>query len=121
MTFVRTQIAVAVAGVLLLAAGPAAADRGPQDPADYAYVATIDCGRGAVQVGTGDRLFAPFVNMETGRRYWPIAWNVRAGKHTVRARKPHARPRPRLRCHYDDGQARGTVTIRRPKDGRPRP
>jgi hypothetical protein len=123
---VRNFRAGLVAGAVSLAAAtaaavPAAADTGPQDPADFAYIATIDCGRGEIQVGSGTRLFAPLVNMETGRRYHPIAWNVTAGEHTIRKTKPRTAGKPRYRCRYDDGQAKGTVTILRPKDGRPRP
>jgi hypothetical protein len=117
----RTLVAGTVALAGAVAAVPAAADTGPQDPADFAYVATINCGRGNVKVGTGERIFAPFVNMKTGRRYWPVAWNVTAGEHTIRETKPHTGDKRKLRCHYDDGQATGTVKILRPKDGRPRP
>jgi hypothetical protein len=117
VTFVASAIALAAGS----AAAPAAADYGPQDPADFPYVATIDCGPGKVEVGSGTRLFAPLVNMETGRRYWPVAWNVRAGKHKIKARKKHRRSPRTLRCHYNDGQAKGMVTIHRPNSGRPRP
>jgi hypothetical protein len=116
---IATFAAGAVALALAAAAAPATADPGPQNPADFAYVATIDCGRGNVQVGSGTRLFAPLVNMDTGRRYWPVAWKVRAGAHEIRARKKHRHGRRTLRCRYNDGQAKGIVTIHRPKDGRP--
>jgi hypothetical protein len=118
----RTLAAGAVALTAAVAAAvPAAAESGPQDPADFAYVATIDCGRGKVEVGSGERIFAPLVNMRTGRKYYPVAWNVTAGTHTIRKTKPHTRSKPKFRCKYDDGQAKGTVKILRPKDGRPRP
>jgi hypothetical protein len=115
----RAVLTAALASAAL--ASPAAAASGPQDPDDFPYVARIDCGRGMVKVGSGDEIFAPLVNLATGARYRPVAWHLHVGKRTIVKRKAGTAHKRKLRCRYADPQAKGTVTILRPKAGRPKP
>jgi hypothetical protein len=69
----------------------------------HASTATIDCGDGPVVVTPGPQPFAPLVDQQTGRRYFPVAGDAKAHGATVR-------------CSYDDGTGVGSVTVeRRPR------
>jgi hypothetical protein len=82
------------------------------------YTATIDCGNGPVVVTSGAEPFAPLVDQQTGRRYYPVAWDVKAHGKVIR-RKKHGAHGATVRCSYDDGTAVGTVTVkRRPRSHR---
>jgi hypothetical protein len=84
----------------------------PASAKQHTYTATIDCGSGSVVVTSGVDLFAPLVDQETGRRYYPVAWDVKAHGKVVR-RKKHGHHRATVECSYDDGTAVGTVTVER--------
>ena len=76
-------------------------------------VATIDCGAGPVQVGSTDDLYAPLVDLKTGREYEPVAWSVKVGDNLFEDALPGASMRHTMKCSYDDGMAVGTVTVKR--------
>ena len=90
---------------------------------DYAYVATIDCGRGDVTVYSDEDLYAPLVDLDHHRTYLPIAWDVEVNGETVlQDEKPGVSKRlKRLakKCSYTDGVATGTVTVLGPVFGLP--
>ena len=125
-TFLVTMLALA------LGAGPALAHghghgrahyRHAKQASDYAYVATIDCGRGDVTVYSDEDLYAPLVDLDHHRTYLPIAWDVEVNGQTVlQDEKPHV---PKLlkriakKCSYTDGVATGTVTALGPLPGVP--
>ena len=125
-TFLVTMLALA------LGAGPALAHghghgrahyRHTKQASDYAYVATIDCGRGDVTVYSDEDLYAPLVDLEHHRTYLPIAWDVEVDGQTVlQDEKPHvpkALKRIAKTCSYTDGVATGTVTVLGPLPGVP--
>jgi hypothetical protein len=94
----------------LLAAPAAQAKPKPK----YTYTATIDCGDGPVVVDSTDDMFAPLRERGTGRLYQPVKWRVKVGAKTIRATKPGWHGGRTVNCTYDDGQAVGTVTVKRP-------
>jgi hypothetical protein len=100
---------VVVVVLALSAAAPAFAK--PKTPTHY--TAKLNCGAGMVIVDTGADIFAPLVQRETGRVYYPVAFRVKA--HGV-LHKPtlhyHGRT---VKCSYNDGTARGTVWVKAPK------
>jgi hypothetical protein len=106
-------IAVVTAVLSLALAGPASANQPAPDPADFSFIATIDCGAGPVQVGSTDDLYAPLVDLKTGREYEPVAWSVKVGDNLFEDSLPGASMRNTMRCSYDDGVAVGTVTVKR--------
>ena len=76
----RLPLIALVTAVLSLAlAGTASAKQSRPDPADFSYLATIDCGSGPIQVGSTDDIYAELVDLRTGRTYDPVAWDVSAG------------------------------------------
>jgi hypothetical protein len=104
--------AVLAVAVSLALAGPAAAKVKP-DAASFSFLATIDCGSGPVQVGSTDDIYAPLVNLSTGKSYTPVAWDVSAGDFnfvdaTKGATKKHA-----VDCDYADDWVTGTVTLKK--------
>jgi hypothetical protein len=101
--------ALAASLALALCAGPAAA----RPAKSYAYYATIDCGSGPIEVGSGEDLFAPLVNLSSGRRYKPVAWDVSVGDSRIQEVKPGAKLKHAVDCSYTDGVATGTVTVAR--------
>jgi hypothetical protein len=99
---------------LALLAGPSPRALAKKPPKHQTtYTATIDCGAGPVVVDSSDDMFAPLVDRASGRRYLPVKWHVKVGGKTVNATKPGWHGGPTVRCSYDDGQAVGTVTVRR--------
>ena len=73
-------IAVCTAVLSLAFAGSASAHNPPPlDPADFSFVATIDCGDGPVEVGSTDDIYAPLIDLQTRREYVPVAWDVSFG------------------------------------------
>ena len=105
----RTLLTVAATAALALAvmAGPAAA-KTPKAP--YTYYATIDCGAGPVEVGSWDDMWAPLIDLESGRKYKPVAWHVAVDEffiHEVKRERKRA-----VECSYSDGVATGTVTVK---------
>ena len=110
MTPLRTLLTAATAALALaVMAGPAAA-KTPKSP--YTYYATIDCGAGPVEVGSWDDMWAPLVDLESGRMYKPVAWHVTVGEFSIdevlKRQRKHA-----VDCSYSDGVATGTVTVKR--------
>ena len=96
---------------LALSAAPASAKK-PVNASAFSYVATIDCGSGPFQVGSTDDLWAPLVDLRTGKKLKPIAWNVSgegfAVEESIAEPKKHSAV-----CSYDDGVATGTVTVKK--------
>jgi hypothetical protein len=123
-TFLVTMLALALGAVPALAHGHGHGHyRHAKQASDYAYVATIDCGRGDVTVYSDEDLYAPLVDLEHHRRYLPIAWDVEVDGHTVlqdeKPRVPKMLQRLAKKCSYTDGVATGTVTVLGPVFGRP--
>jgi hypothetical protein len=96
-----------------LLAAPAVAARKKPKP-KYTYTAKLDCGAGQVVVDSTDDMFAPLRERRTGRLYQPVKWSVKVGKKSIRATKPGWHGGRTVKCSYDDGQAFGTVTVKRP-------
>ena len=104
--------AVLAVAVSLALAGPASARVKP-DPASFSFLATIDCGSGPVQVGSTDDIYAPLVNLATGKNYTPVAWDVSQGDfHFVDATKG-ATKKHAVDCDYADDWVTGTVTLKK--------
>jgi hypothetical protein len=122
-TFLVTMLALALGTAPALAHGHAKHHHGKQAE-DYAYVATIDCGRGdGVTVYSDEDLYAPLVDLEHHRFYLPIAWDVSVnGTSVLQDEKPGV-PKGLKRfardCSYTDGVAEGTVTVFGPFWGQP--
>jgi hypothetical protein len=112
MKSLRTLLAAAMATALAVAllAGPASA-KTPKAP--YTYFATIDCGSGPVEVGSWDDLWAPLVDVKTGKKYRPVAWDVAVGELVIREYKDGEPKKRAVDCSYSDGVATGTVTVRK--------
>lgn len=113
MSTLRKIATLGTAAVVALAmsAAPASAKK-PVNADAFSYIAQIDCGGGLLQVGSTDDLWAPLVDLRTGRKYKPIAWNV-AGEgfaldEAIADPKKHSAV-----CSYDDGVATGTVTVKK--------
>ena len=102
--------AAVTALAIALSAGPAAA-KAP--PTTFTYFATIDCGAGAVQVGSGDDLYSPLVDLDTGKVYRPVAWHVTVGDVTIDDAVKGATKKHTVVCSYTDGVATGTVTVKK--------
>jgi hypothetical protein len=108
---IRSLVTVAAVAIMAFAllAGPAAAKgKGP-----FTYFATIDCGSGPVQVGSGDDVWSTLVDLDSGRKYTPVAWDVTfPGGSFEEARKGASRKQA-VACSYSDGVATGTVTVKK--------
>jgi len=102
------HLAPLAAALSLALAGPAAASSTDFD-------ATIDCGSGPVGVSSTPSLFAPLVDVTSGDRYKPVAWDVVVDGVRRQASKRTGSDKSLLRCAYDDGVAKGTVTVIAPK------
>ena len=110
-----TTLSTAALVALSLLAVPASAKKPPRAE-QFPYVAQIDCGDGAREVGSSDDLWAPLVDLETGAKYRPIAWKVSGEGFSVD--ETNGKPNKHsVACAYDDGIAKGTVTLKKgPKD-----
>ena len=115
-------IAALIAAMLVLALGatPALAHGGKyrhaKKPApEYVYTATINCGRGPVEVVSEEDLWAPLVDLKRHKQYLPIAWDVEVQGHPVVQEEkpgvPRILKRLAMKCSYTDGIATGTVTV----------
>lgn len=109
MKFARKLFTVALAA-LALVAGPASA-KGPRD--GFSYFATIDCGSGPIEVGSGDDVWSPLVDLDSGRKYKPVAWHVSGDGFAFDELKNGEPKRHAVECSYDDGEATGTVTVKK--------
>jgi hypothetical protein len=105
---------LAVLALALAAAGPASAKPKPK-PKPQVYTAKLDCGSGTVTVVSGADLFAPLVQRKTGRRFYPVYWNVKAHGHVIKQTKRGGWHGHSVKCTYDDGIAVGTVRVLAPK------
>ena len=110
-----TTLSTAALVALSLLAAPASAKK-PRAADEFARTAVIDCGDGPVEVGTGDDLWAPLVNLETGEKSKPIAFKVSGDGFSVDVAdgKPNKHS---VVCGYDDGEAKGTVTLKKAPKG----
>ena len=109
----RNLLAAGVAATLALTllASPASAKR---TAPEFTYTATIDCGSGPVAIGSTDDMFAPLVDLASGKRYRPVAWDVVVGDRAIQeAKNGHEPKRRAVDCSYSDGVATGTVTVRK--------
>jgi hypothetical protein len=102
---------VLVVALVALAAGPAAAKK-PR-AGEFTYFATIDCGKGAVEVGSGDDLWSPLVDLKSGKVYKPVAWHVSFGDSSLDENKKGEPKKHAVACSYTDGVATGTVTVKK--------
>ena len=125
-TFLVTMLALALGAAPALAHGHGhgrAHYRHAKQASDYAYVATIDCGRGDVTVYSDEDLYAPLVDLEHHRTYLPIAWDVEVDGQTVlqdeKPKVPKFLKKLAKKCSYTDGVATGTVTVLGPLPGVP--
>jgi hypothetical protein len=112
MSRLRWILAHGTAAVVALSliAAPASASQPPKRAFDY--TATIDCGSGPMQVGSGTDLWSTLVDLDTGRKYKPIAWNVSGDGFAVAETKSEPKKHSVV-CDYDDGVATGTVTVKK--------
>jgi hypothetical protein len=94
----------------LVAAAPASA-RAKPDASQFSYLATIDCGKGSIEIGSGDDVWSPFVELRSGKRYEPVEWHVAAGDMRFDLVSSDVPKGKRTVCSYDDGMATGTVTL----------
>jgi hypothetical protein len=113
MSTLRKIATFGTAAVVALAmlAAPASAKKAPSADS-FSFVATIDCGDGPREVGSTDDLYAPLVDLSTGKKYKPIAWAVSGDwgslEDSIAEPKKHSAV-----CSYDDGMAAGTVTVKK--------
>ena len=96
--------------VALTLAAPASAKTAPHH--DFARTAVIDCGDGRVKAGSTNSLWAPLVDLRTGAKYKPVAWTVSGEGFSVDVAKTSIGEQAVV-CEYDDGEATGTVTVRK--------
>ena len=106
-------IAVVTAVLSLALAGTASAKQSPPDPADFSFLATIDCGSGPVQIGSTEEIYAPLVDLKTGRKYDPVAWDVSGGDFHFVDSLEGVTKRNSVECSYVDEWVSGTVTVKR--------
>jgi hypothetical protein len=106
-------IAVCTAVLSLAFAGTASAHSSPLDPADFSFVATIDCGSGPVEVGSTDDIYAPLVDLDSGRKYEPVAWDVSFEDFHFVDSLDGVTKRNSVDCSYVDEWVSGTVTVKR--------
>jgi hypothetical protein len=97
---------------LTLAASPAIAKKPKLDAAQFAYPATIDCGKGPIAVGSTEDMYAPLVNLKTGKSYQPIAWAVWFGDQLIEDSNGMTSKKPAV-CSYVDEWVHGTVTLKK--------
>ena len=111
MDLTRRLATVALTAVtgLALAAGPAAANK--KD--DTSFPADIDCGAGVIHVVSGADLWSPFVDVETGKKYKPVAWHVTFPGGSVDELKKGEPKKHAVECSYTDGIATGTVVVKK--------
>jgi hypothetical protein len=112
-----TTAAIAIAA-LMLVASPASAKKPQRQLAQsFSYIATIDCGKGPIQVGSGDDLWSPFVDLKSGKVVQPIAWHVAFGDERLDENMVGAPNKHATVCSYTDGYATGTVTVTKGRPG----
>ena len=105
VTFATTAVVA-----LTLLAGPAAA-KSPKGTFDY--YAEIDCGAGVMKVGSGVDLWSTLVDLDTGKKFKPVAWHVSGEGFAVDENKKGEPKKNAVDCSYSDGVATGTVTVKK--------
>jgi hypothetical protein len=110
-----TTLGTAALVALSLLAAPASAKK-PRPAGEFDRLAVIDCGDGPTDVGTGDDLWAPLVALNTGEKYKPIAFKVSGEGFSVDVSNGKANKHSVV-CSYDDGEAKGTVTLKKGPKG----
>ena len=103
-------LATTVVVASTLVAGPAAA-KGPD--ATVSFPADIDCGSGVIHVVSGADLWSPFVDVASGKKYKPVAWHVSGPGFVVDELKKGEPKKHAVECSYSDGQATGTVIVKK--------
>jgi hypothetical protein len=98
----------AVVALALLAAPASATAPGKQQ---FSRTAVLDCGSGPFQAGANDALWSPLVDLRSGQQYKPVAWDVAGEGFAVSVSKNQTKDS--VVCSYDDGEASGTVTVRK--------
>jgi hypothetical protein len=88
---------------------PASATTPPKH--EYARYAVIDCGSGPITVGSTNALWTTLTDVETGQKYKPVAFDVAGEGFAVSVSKNQTKGSKV--CSYDDGEATGTVTVRK--------
>ena len=108
----RKTLTVGLSALLCMAILAAPASAKKHSASGFDYIATIDCDRGKpMVVGSGVDTASPFVDLKTGRRFLPVEWHLTIGSASydeVITPSPAGR---RIVCSYDDGWAKGTVTV----------
>ena len=107
MTMIRKLATIGTAALVALTLAAPASAKGSFD-----YYAQIDCGSGLMEVGSGSDLWSTLVDLETGRKYKPIAWNVSGEGFSVVETRAEPKKHSAV-CSYDDGVATGTVTVKK--------
>ena len=98
----------------LVAAALGAAPAAAKEPVpEETFPAVIDCGSGPVDVVSTADLFAPLVDVETGKKYKPTAWSVTVFGEQIEVDNGKKRKHNAVDCSYDDGFAVGTVTVKK--------
>ena len=93
---------------LTLFAAPASATTPPKR--QFARTAVLDCGSGPFEVGGNDALWSTLTALRSGQRYKPVAWDVSGDGFAFSASKNQTKDA--VVCDYDDGEAKGTVTVK---------
>lgn len=111
MITIRKLATLGTAAVVALTlAAPASAKQPPRG--EFSRTAVIDCGDGPVKVGTGEETYAPLVDLRTGKKYKPIAFDVSGDFGTFQDSIAEPKKHSAV-CSYDDGEAAGTVTVKK--------
>jgi hypothetical protein len=111
MSMLRKIATFGTAAVVALAllAVPASAATPPKH--QFSRTAVLDCGSGPFRAGANDALWSPLVDLRTGQQYKPVAWTVSGEGFAVAVSKNQTKDS--TDCSYDDGEASGTVTVRK--------
>ena len=110
MSKLATTVVLVVA-LVALAAGPAAAKK--HRAVDFTFFATIDCGAGAMKVGSGADLWSTLVDLDSGKKFKPVAWHVSGEGFAIDENKKGEPKKNAVDCSYSDGVATGTVTVKK--------
>ncbi len=112
MTPIRKLMTLGTVAVVAMSilAGPAAA-KPPKG--GFSYFAQIDCGSGPIEVGSGDDLWAPLVDLRSGKKFKPVAWQVSGEGFAVDETTKGVLKKHAVVCTYSDGVATGTVTVKK--------
>jgi hypothetical protein len=77
------------------------------------WPASLDCYGKAVAVSSGSNMFAPLVEVRSGKRYKPVAWHVLTDDgRVIDESRRSALPKDAIACGYADDKAHGTVIVK---------